>query len=59
MEQKMCGGLGGLRLRGYCAGVKEDASLVEDYSSVCSKECARMLTIAYLFQGLPDDTQDP
>ena len=34
--QELCGGLGGLRQGGYCAGVIEDASLVEDYGSIRS-----------------------
>ena len=32
--QILCGGLGGLRQIGYCAGVIGDASLVEDYGSI-------------------------
>jgi hypothetical protein len=35
-EQKLRGGLGGLRQDSYSAGVIEDASLLEEYGSIRS-----------------------
>lgn len=44
-EQKLRGGLGGLRQGGYCAGMIEDAFLIEDYGCI-TLEAGSLLRLA-------------